>query len=38
MELYINKIAHYLPETVVPNSYFKDINGLDVSGFIPGRG
>ena len=29
MELYINKIAHYLPETVVPNSYFKDINGLD---------
>lgn len=29
MELYINKISHYLPETVVPNSYFKDVNGLD---------
>lgn len=29
MELYINRIAHYLPEIVVPNSYFKDINGLE---------
>ena len=29
MELYINKIAHYLPENTVPNSYFKEVNGLD---------
>ena len=29
MELYINKITHYLPENVVSNSYFKEINGLD---------
>lgn len=29
MELYINKITHYLPETIVPNSYFKEVNGLD---------
>lgn len=29
MELYINAIAHYLPEGRVPNSYFKDVNGLD---------
>lgn len=29
MELYINKIAHYIPEEIVPNSYFKEINGLD---------
>lgn len=29
MELYINKIAHYIPEEVVPNSYFKEVNGLD---------
>ena len=29
MELYINKIAHYLPENIVPNSYFKEVNGLD---------
>lgn len=29
MELYINKISHYVPEEIVPNSYFKDINGLD---------
>lgn len=29
MELYINKISHYLPENIVPNSYFKEVNGLD---------
>ncbi|MEG2277463.1 MAG: ketoacyl-ACP synthase III [Odoribacter sp.] len=29
MELYINKIAHYLPENIVSNSYFKEVNGLD---------
>ena len=29
MELYINKITHYLPENTVPNAYFKEINGLD---------
>ena len=29
MELYINKIAHYLPKNVVPNSYFKAVNGLE---------
>lgn len=29
MELYINKITHYLPENIVPNSYFKEVNGLD---------
>lgn len=29
MELYINKITHYIPEEVIPNSYFKDVNGLD---------
>ena len=27
--MFINAISHYLPETVVPNSYFKDVNGLD---------
>ncbi len=26
--MYINKISHYLPEQIVPNSYFKDKNGL----------
>ena len=29
MELYINAFAHYLPDDRVPNSYFKDVNGLD---------
>ena len=29
MDLYINKISHYIPENVVPNSHFKDLNGLD---------
>lgn len=29
MKLYINKITHYLPRQVVPNSYFKEVNGLD---------
>lgn len=29
MELYINKITHYIPEEIIPNSYFKDVNGLD---------
>lgn len=29
MELYINKIAHYIPAGIVPNSYFKEVNGLD---------
>lgn len=29
MELYINAFAHYLPETRIPNSYFKNVNGLD---------
>ena len=29
MELYINAFAHYLPDNRVPNSYFKDVNGLD---------
>ena len=29
MELYINAFAHYIPETRVPNSYFKEVNGLD---------
>ena len=29
MELFINKITHYLPETIIPNSYFKTVNGLD---------
>ena len=29
MELFINKISHYLPDSVVPNSYFKEVNGLD---------
>jgi 3-oxoacyl-[acyl-carrier-protein] synthase-3 len=27
--MYINLINHYLPELIVPNSYFKDKNGLD---------
>ena len=26
--MYLNSIAHYIPETVVPNSYFSDLNGL----------
>ena len=29
MELYINKLTHYLPENIVPNSYFLELNGLD---------
>lgn len=29
MELYINKLTHYLPENLVPNSHFLDLNGLD---------
>lgn len=29
MELYINAFTHYLPDNRVPNSYFKDVNGLD---------
>ena len=29
MNLYINNLAHYLPEETVPNSYFLEINGLD---------
>ena len=29
MELYINKISHYVPEEIVHNSYFKEVNGLD---------
>lgn len=29
MKLYINKISHYLPEEIVPNSYFKEVNGLE---------
>lgn len=26
--MYIHSINHYLPEQVIPNSYFKDVNGL----------
>ena len=26
--MYINRISHYLPEQIIPNSYFKDKNGL----------
>ena len=29
MELYINAFTHYIPKARIPNSYFKDINGLD---------
>ncbi len=29
MRLYINQIAHYIPEDIVLNSYFKTVNGLD---------
>ena len=29
MELYINHITHYLPNNILSNSYFKEINGLD---------
>lgn len=29
MDLYVNGIAHYLPESRVPNAYFKTVNGLD---------
>lgn len=29
MPMYINRFAHYIPEGIVPNSYFKEINGLD---------
>lgn len=29
MELYINKISHYIPEETVPNSHFKSVNGLE---------
>ncbi|MFC0875749.1 3-oxoacyl-ACP synthase III family protein [Saccharicrinis sp. FJH2] len=27
--MFIEKISHYIPEERVPNSYFKDVNGLD---------
>lgn len=29
MKLYINKIAHYIPGEIVPNAYFKAVNGLE---------
>lgn len=29
MEMYINNFAHYIPENIVPNAYFKEINGLE---------
>lgn len=29
MKLYINKISHYIPEGIVPNAYFKEVNGLE---------
>ncbi|GHU60647.1 3-oxoacyl-[acyl-carrier-protein] synthase 3 [Bacteroidia bacterium] len=29
MELFLNRIAHYVPKGIVPNSYFKELNGLD---------
>lgn len=29
MKMYVNAISHYLPSIVVPNAYFKDVNGLD---------
>lgn len=27
--MYINEVAYYLPENIIPNSYFKEVNGLD---------
>ncbi|MDR0981874.1 MAG: ketoacyl-ACP synthase III [Culturomica sp.] len=27
--MFVNKMTHYIPEVVVPNSYFKNLNGLD---------
>ena len=29
MALFVNRISHYIPEGIVPNSYFKEVNGLD---------
>ncbi len=29
MKLYINAIGHYTPKEVIPNDYFKKMNGLD---------
>ncbi|MGL5683443.1 MAG: 3-oxoacyl-ACP synthase III family protein [Marinifilaceae bacterium] len=29
MKMYVNAISHYIPSIVVPNSYFKEVNGLD---------
>lgn len=29
MKMYVNALSHYLPSTVIPNSYFKEVNGLD---------
>lgn len=26
--MYINEVGYYLPEKIIPNSYFKDVNGL----------
>lgn len=34
--MFIHHVAHYLPETVVPNSYFTEINGL-TDEWIQGR-
>lgn len=29
MSIYIEDISHYVPEERIPNSYFKEVNGLD---------
>lgn len=29
MELYINRISHYIPEEIITNAYFKELNGLE---------
>ncbi len=28
VRMYINEVGYYLPKNIIPNSYFKDVNGL----------
>lgn len=38
MELFINDIAHYLPDNYIPNDYFLDVNGIDNEWIIARTG
>jgi 3-oxoacyl-[acyl-carrier-protein] synthase-3 len=36
--MYINEVGYYLPEEIIPNSYFKDVNGLTEDWIIARTG